>query len=123
MDPLSLMLTWDCGGFADCDFPKYDAEHYEFTVPLRLAAGTLHQIVANEAWLMPGMRIDEVRKRTPQQGFRSAERRLGCVFAWRFFTQKSTQASAGTSSTLLNEAPTSGDEASIEAMLKGQFDE
>jgi hypothetical protein len=117
MEPLSLKLTWDCGGFTDCDFPKYDAEQYEFTIPLRLAAGTLHQIVVNEPWLMPGMRIAEVRKRTPQEGFRSAERRLGCVFVWRFFTQKPVQAGAGATSSL------SSDEASLEAVPAKQFDE
>jgi hypothetical protein len=121
MEPLSLKLTWDCGGFTNCDFPKYDAERYEFSIPLRLEAGTLHQIVVNEPWSMPGMTIAEVRKRTPQEGFRSAQRRLGCVFAWRFFTQKPAEAGAGTVSTLLSEARPASDEATIEGMLKDPF--
>ena len=123
MEPLSVKLTWDCGGFASCEFPKYDAERYEFSVPVRLAAGALHQIVVNEPWSMPGMTIAEARKRSPQEGFRSAERRLGCVFAWRFFTQKAAETVPGSVSTLFNEAPPSNDEALIETASKPQFDE
>lgn len=124
MEPLSLKLTWDCGGFTNCDFPKYDAERYEFSIPVCLAAGKLHQIVINEPWSMPGMSIAEVRKRTPQEGFRSAERRLGCVFAWRFFTQKLAEAGAGNDlSRLSSEASSSSDDALLDAAPKAQFDE
>jgi hypothetical protein len=123
MEPLSLRLTWDCGGFTNCDFPKYDAERYEFSIPVCLSPGTLHQIVVNEPWLMPGMSIAEVRKRTPQEGFRSAERRLGCVFAWRFFTQKPAEAGAGALTSLSSEEPSSSDETSRVGASKAAFDE
>ena len=34
MDPLSLKLDWEAGGFRDCEFPRYDADKHEFTIPV-----------------------------------------------------------------------------------------
>ena len=48
MDPLSLKLDWESGGFLDCEFPKYDPKKYEFTIPVQLSPGVLQQIVVNK---------------------------------------------------------------------------
>ncbi|HWI59973.1 MAG TPA: S41 family peptidase, partial [Bacillota bacterium] len=85
MDPLSLKLKWESGGFFDCDVPQYDTNRYEFTIPVRLAAGALHQVVVNPPFIE--QKLSEARKQWPLDGFQSADHHLAGLFAWRFRTQ------------------------------------
>ena len=86
MDPLSLKLDWESGGFLDCEFPKYDPEKYEFTIPVHLAPGALQQVVVNK----PGWGDENLRKQreeSPRDGFQSVDHHLAGLFVWRFRTQ------------------------------------
>lgn len=95
MEPLSLKLYWDAGGFTDCEFPKYDPEKHEFTIPVRLLPGALHQIVVNRpGFFQADENISAYRQRSPLEGFRSADQRVAGIFAWRFTTLPATTAQA-----------------------------
>src|ERR1043166_1957593 len=69
MDPLSLKLNWEAGGFYDCGFPGYDSNRYEFTIPVHLAPAALHQIVINAPLIQ--QELSEARKQWPLDGFQS----------------------------------------------------
>jgi hypothetical protein len=76
MDPLALGLTWESGDGVAGDFPRYDTNTFEFSVPLRLAAGVLHQIVVNTD--EPGGGLGS---------FLSADGKPAALYAWRFITE------------------------------------
>jgi hypothetical protein len=86
MDPLSLKLDWDAGGFLDCEFPKYDSNTYEFTIPVHLGPGLMQQIVVNKPWRRDG-NLGKERRDLPREGFQSVDHHLAGLFVWRFQTQ------------------------------------
>lgn len=102
MDPLSLKLNWDAGGYLGCDYPEYNAERCEFTVPIHLVSGKFHQVVVNAGWTLDADLAHE-RKQRPRDGFQSADHRLAAIFVWRFRT-----AAGGTS-----QSPADGSSSSI----------
>lgn len=80
MDPLGLKLGWESGGCKASDFPRYDSNRFEFTIPMHLAPGVLHQIVVNTE--DPGF---------PDAGFLSAASKRASLYVWRFVTQRAPQ--------------------------------
>lgn len=84
MDPLAVKLDWKSAGFLDSEFPQYDPEKYEFTIPVRLPPGTSHRVVINEP--MGGDNLSEARANYPRDGFMSSDHRLARIFAWTFGT-------------------------------------
>ena len=59
----------ESGGFLDCEFPKYDSNKYEFTIPVHLASGALQQIVINKPFLGTMSKLEgEERKQFPRDG-------------------------------------------------------
>lgn len=94
MDPLSLKLNWDAGGYMDCNFPQYDAEKHEFTIPLQLLSASIQQIVVNAGW-GGDKDLAQERKHRSRDGFQSADHHLAGLFSWRFHTR-----AAGSNETL-----------------------
>ena len=121
MDPLSLKLNWDSGGFTAHEFPKYDPEKYEFTIPVRLIAGAAHQIVLNRpGFALPDAKLGEERQRRPLDGFQSADHRLAGLFVWRFRTSAAIPASsAPVRATRIS--PASGSDVPILTLVEVQF--
>lgn len=94
MDPLALSLHWDSGDFLANDFPRYDSNTFEFTIPIRLAPGVLHQIVVNSN--EPGF---------GESGFLSADSKLARLYVWRFVTRRTPEgeeAKPNAASSMLN---------------------
>jgi hypothetical protein len=122
MDPLSLKLTWEAGGFLDCEFPKYDADKYEFTIPMHLAPGALQQIVMNEP-NFGDENLSERRKQNPRDGFQSADHHLAGLFVWRFRTQATPEMSKTPppQATIISPAP--GSQVPFRTFLEVQFDQ
>src|SRR6266508_6292164 len=85
MDPLSLKLDWESGGFLECEFPDYDAAKHEFIIPVRLLPASSHQVVVNQ--VPPGGDAGESRKLFSRDGFQSADHKLAGLFVWRFHTK------------------------------------
>ena len=88
MDPLSLKLNWDAGGFFDFEVPQYDTNRNEFVIPMHLAPGVLHQVVVNSPFIKQP--LGESRKQWPLDGFQSTNQHLAGLFAWRFRTAAAT---------------------------------
>jgi hypothetical protein len=120
MDPLSLKLDWESGGFLDCEFPKYDPKKYEFTIPVHLAPGRLQQIVVNVPW--PGENLGEQRREFPRDGFQSADHHLAGLFVWRFHTQ-ATPASSNPPPQVAAISPVAGSRVPFRTFLDIQFDQ
>jgi hypothetical protein len=121
MDPLSLKLDWESGGFLDCEFPKYDPKKYEFTIPVHLAPGALQQIVVNKP-MGNEENLNEERKQYPCDGFQSVDHHLACLFVWRFRTQV-TPASSNTPPQVTTISPALGSQVSFRTFLEIQFDQ
>ena len=85
MDPLSLKLDWESGGFLECEFPDYDAAKHEFIIPVRLLPASSHQVVVNQ--VPPGGDAGKSRKLFSRDGFQSADHKLAGLFVWRFHTK------------------------------------
>ncbi len=85
MDPLSLKLDWESGGFLDCEFPDYDVGKHEFRIPMRLVPASSHQVVVNQVLLAGD--LNEARKLFPRDGFQSADHKLAGLFVWRFHSK------------------------------------
>lgn len=86
MDPFSLKLDWQEGGFASFDFPRYDAERYEFTIPVTLIPGTVHRIAINDVVDRP--HLESVREIYRHDGFQSSDKKLAAWGMWKFETGK-----------------------------------
>lgn len=92
MEPRALKLDWDSGDCRSVDFPAYDSNRCEFTVPVHLVPGVLHQLVVNKEG--PG---------SFGSGFVSADGKPARMYVWRFSTAKesgdlgSAAGNAGTS--------------------------
>ncbi len=122
MDPLSVKLDWECGGFLDCEFPKYDSNTYEFTIPIHLAPGLLQQIVLNQP-VGVGGNLGAWRKFYPRDGFQSADHHLAGLFVWHFRTQampSSAQTATPLATTL---SPSPGSHVPCRSFLEIRFDQ
>jgi hypothetical protein len=122
MDPLSLKLDWDAGGFLDCEFPKYDSNTYEFTIPAHLAPGLVQQIVVNKPLRMDGNLAKE-RRDFPREGFQSVDHHLAGLFVWRFQTQALPVLSHSKPPQVTLLSPVSGTHTPIRTFLHVQFDQ
>jgi len=123
MDPLALKLNWDSGGFLSCEFPTYDANKHEFTIPLRLAPGKLHQIVLNgTSWGYD--RLKQWRSMWPNDGFQSADRRTAGIFVWHFRTQDRPPPPADAKTPkVIRLSPASGSQVPLLTSVEIQFDQ
>jgi hypothetical protein len=122
MDPLALKLDWESGGCLACEFPQYDADKHEFSVPVRLAPGALHQIVVNKPWFSMG-KLSEQRKQFPRLGFLSADQRLAGLFAWRFRTAGAPAAPGTNAPKATRIVPPPGSEVALLTFAEIQFDQ
>ncbi len=122
MDPLSLKLDFDSGGFLDCEFPKYDAKKFEFTIPVHLVPGRLQQVVVNKSW---GGDADLAGRRNqfPRDGFQSVDHQLAGLFTWRFHTQAVSTPSNAVPPRVISISPASGGSAPIRSFVEIQFDQ
>jgi hypothetical protein len=121
MDPLSLKLNWESGGFLDSEFPKYDPKKYEFTIPVHLAPGALQQIVVNKpGW---GENLSEQRKQFPRDGFQSVDHHLAGLFVWRFRTQGTPAPARSKPPQVTTISPAPGSQVSFRTFLELQFDQ
>jgi len=122
MDPLALKLNWDSGGFLSCEFPSYDADKHEFTIPLRLAPGKLHQIVLNgPAWGYDHLK--EARSSTPNSGFQSTDHQTAGLFVWHFRTQDPPPPSDAKTPKVIRISPAPGSLVSLLTLVEIQFDQ
>lgn len=121
MDPLSLKLNWEAGGFLDCEFPKYDPKKYEFTIPIHLAPGALQQIVVNyPSW---GETLSEQRREFPRDGFQSVDHHLAGLFVWRFRTQGTPPPARSKPPQVTTISPAAGSQVPFRTFLEIQFDQ
>jgi hypothetical protein len=121
MDPLSLKLNWEAGGFLDCEFPKYDAKKYEFAIPMHLAPGALQQIVVNlPAW---GENLSEQRRESPRDGFQSVYHHLAGMFVWQFRTQGALPPAPNKLPQVTTISPAAGSQVPFRTFLEIQFDQ
>ncbi len=122
MDPLSLKLDWESGGFLDCEFPEYNPDTYEFTIPVHLAPGMLHQIVVNQVF-GGGEDLAADRKRFPRQGFLSTNNQLAGMFVWRFRTKATPIPERRAAPHATSISPASGSQTGVLTTLEIQFDQ
>jgi hypothetical protein len=121
MDPLSLKLNWEAGGFLDCEFPKYDPKKHEFAIPIHLAPGALQQIVVNApGW---GENLGEQRREFPRDGFQSVDHHLAGLFVWRFRTQGAPPPARSKPPQVTAISPVPGSQAPFRVFLEIQFDQ
>ncbi|HEY5914187.1 MAG TPA: Ig-like domain-containing protein [Verrucomicrobiae bacterium] len=80
MDPLALKLDWESGDFRSVEFPRYDSNTFEFTLPMHLVPGVLHQIALNKEQAGFG------------GGFLSADAQPARLYVWRFTTERTAAA-------------------------------
>lgn len=81
MNPLALSLDWLAGGFTETGDPKYDADRFEFTIPIRLAPAAVHQVVLNkDFWADQPITVGRL------DGFLSTNGERAAVFVWNFRT-------------------------------------
>ena len=122
MDRSSLKLSWNSGGFLDCEFPRYDAARCEFIIPVHLAPGVLHQVVVNKTW-GPLESFERMRRQFPRDGFQSADYHLAGLFAWRFRTADASAQSTDGPPRVTHLSPATGGEVPIRTFLEIQFDQ
>ena len=121
MDPLSLKLAWEAGGFYDCEFPAYDSNQFEFIIPIHLSPGALHQVVVNSPFIRQA--LNQARKQWPLDGFQSPDQKLAGLFAWRFSTQEASASSNGPAPKALAVSPAPGSDVSRLTFIEVQFDQ
>jgi len=121
MDPLALKLDWKSGGCLESEFPRYDSKNNEFTIPLRLAPGTVHQLVVNRP-IRKSLR--ESRANFPRDGFQSIDHHLARLFDWKFKTKDAAPIPAGAKpAQVLKISPLPGSQVPYRALLELQFDQ
>jgi len=121
MDPLSLSLDWEAGGFLDCKTPVYDPARYEFTLPIRLAPGQFQRVVVN-APTGPEEDLKQERIEEPRNGFQSFDHHLAALFVWQFRTQP-LPASSNPVPQVVSLFPATGSEVPSQTFLEIQFDQ
>jgi hypothetical protein len=121
MDPLSLRLQWEAGGFYDCEFPNYDSNRYEFTIPIHLAPDALHQVVINPPFIK--QELSQAGKQWPLDGFQSPDQKVAGLYAWRFNTKEWPVASNTNSPRVVSVSPKSGPHAAQITLVDIQFDQ
>ncbi|HZM03377.1 MAG TPA: Ig-like domain-containing protein [Candidatus Saccharimonadales bacterium] len=121
MEPQAMKIDWESGGFLDCDFPKYDAAKYEFSIPVHLAPGLAQQIVLNKP-MMSGD-LPEARQEFPRDGFQSADHHLAGMFVWQFHTQARPAATSARAPHPIHISPSPGSETPMRTFLEIQFDQ
>jgi hypothetical protein len=103
MNPLALRLDWLAGGFLECGESKYDSNRFEFTIPVRLAHGATHQIMANkDLWGKQQMIVG------PLDGFLSTNSERATLFVWNFRTSAASATAASRPRALKIEPPAQG---------------
>ncbi len=122
MDPLSLKLDFESGGFLDCEFPKYNPKKYEFTIPVHLAPGRLQQIALNKPW-GTDENLGKQRKEHPRDGFQSADHHLAGLFVWRFHTQALPTPASTKLPQVASISPVPGSSVPIRTFLEIQFNQ
>lgn len=120
MDPLAMKLDWKSGGLVDCEIPEYDPEKHEFTIPVRLASGTLQRIVVNGPVGQRDLRQQRVD--FPRDGFMSPEHRLARFFAWTFQTKAPPRTGDAPPPKVLKISPQPGSQVPLRTLLEIQFD-
>jgi hypothetical protein len=122
MDPLSLKLDWESGGFLDCEFPQYDPDKYEFTILMHLAPGALQQIVVNKP-LGEDDNLSKERRQFPRNGFQSTDHHLAGLCVWRFHTQAIPAPARSKLPEVTALSPAPGSEVPFRTFLEIQFDQ
>jgi len=122
MDPLALKLDFESGGILDCEFPKYDSNKYEFTIPVHLAPGALQQIVVNRPFGTDA-HLGETRKEFPRDGFQSTDHRLAGEYVWRFHTRPLRPSAQSQPAKVIALSPAPGNSVPIRTFLEIQFDQ
>lgn len=117
MNPRSLKIEWNAGGFLKAEFPEYDARTFEFTIPVRLAPGALHQIVLNNAYF-GGNPIGS----RPRDGFQGEDQTLAHFFAWRFTTTGTRAGDSTNRAHLLTASPATNSSTPLLSFVELQFD-
>jgi hypothetical protein len=120
MDPWALKLDWKSGGILDCEFPTYDTQKHEFTIPVRMAQGMVQQITVNEPM---GLNLRDARDYFPHDGFESADHRLARVFTWKFKTRDAATTAGGQPPKVLKISPSPGSVVPYRTFLEVQFDQ
>jgi len=127
MEPMSLKLDWESGGFLDCEYPKYDSARHEFVIPVHLAPGELHRIVLNKPliWMpsAPGIILSETRRQFPREGFQSADHHQAGLFLWQFRTQSAEANPAGEPPKVISISPETGSTVALLTFAEIQFDQ
>lgn len=83
MQPSMLQMVWQAGGFHTCGPLRYDAENYEFTIPIKLHAGCQQRILINPP------------DPDTQKGFQSTYHSEAESHTWTFSTGAETQKATG----------------------------
>jgi hypothetical protein len=126
MDPLALKLSWESGGFLDCEYPRYDSNRFEFTIPVYLAPGMSHRVVLNKPFTwFPGVgqKIAEQRQQWPREGFQSAEHRQAGLVVWEFSTQGAEALPTGEPPKVTAISPKPGSTVALLTFAEIQFDQ
>jgi len=121
MDPLTVKLDWKSGGIRECEFPSYDVQKYEFTIPVHMIQGMTEEIEVNNPM---GGTLRFARAYYPRDGFESADHRLARLYRWKFNTEKPTAVAAGAiPPRVLKISPTPGSTIPYRTFLEVQFDQ
>jgi len=126
MDPLSLKLNWKSGGFLDCEYPSYDSNRFEFTIPVHLAPRMSHRVVLNLpfTWFPGfGQKIAEQRRQWPREGFQAVEHRQAALAVWEFSTQGDELQTAGEPPKVTSISPKPGSTVALLTFAEIQFDQ
>ena len=122
MAPLALKLDWKAGGFLEVEYPKYNAETHEFTIPVQMVPGSLQTITLNAPMMGIG-KLSEERAKYPRDGFQSADHRLARLFTWSFQTKPGAKKGTSKPPTLVKTSPASGAEVPYRTWMELQFDQ
>jgi hypothetical protein len=122
MDPLSLKLDFEAGGFTDCEFPKYDPDKYEFIIPVHLTPGSFQQIVLNKP-IGSDHNLRETRQKFPLDGFQSSDHHLAGLFVWHFRTHALPKPPSNEPPKMTSISPAPGSSVPILTYLEIQFDQ
>lgn len=126
MDPLSLKVNWKSGGFLDCEYPQYDSNRFEFTIPVHLASGMFHRIVMNlpSIWFPGGgQKFATQRRQWPREGFQSVEHRQAGLAVWEFSTQGAKVQTTGAPPKIVAVSPKPGSTVALLTFAEIQFDQ
>ena len=121
MDPFSIKLDWDSGGFLWVEPPTYDTGKHEFAIPLRLAAGVPQEVFVNKTFPMED--VARARAMSPREGFISSDARLAGLATWKFRSKAAQPADAkGPAPTVREITPKLGATVSLLCFVELAFD-